>query len=41
MQDRRDDFGAHTRQRVDQDGIFHTEWPGNRQTHTTSGSSSA
>jgi len=41
IQAQRDFFGAHTYQRVDKDGVFHTEWPGNRQTRTTSGSYSA
>jgi 6-phosphogluconate dehydrogenase len=41
IQAQRDYFGAHTYQRTDKDGVFHTEWPGNRQTHTTSGSYSA
>jgi 6-phosphogluconate dehydrogenase len=41
IQAQRDFFGAHTYQRVDKDGVFHTEWPGNRVTQTTSGSYSA
>ena len=41
IQAQRDFFGAHTYQRVDKDGVFHTEWPGNRLTQTTSGSYSA
>ena len=41
IQAQRDFFGAHTYQRVDKEGVFHTEWPGNRLTQTTSGSYSA
>jgi len=31
IQGQRDYFGAHTYQRVDKPGIFHTEWPGQRR----------
>jgi 6-phosphogluconate dehydrogenase len=41
IQGQRDYFGAHTYQRVDKEGVFHTEWPFERQTHTTSGSYNA
>ncbi|HZO30856.1 MAG TPA: NADP-dependent phosphogluconate dehydrogenase [Chloroflexota bacterium] len=41
IQGQRDYFGAHTYQRVDKDGVFHTEWPFERQTRTTSGSYNA
>jgi 6-phosphogluconate dehydrogenase len=41
IQGQRDYFGAHTYQRTDKDGTFHTEWPFERQTHTTSGSYNA
>jgi 6-phosphogluconate dehydrogenase len=41
IQGQRDYFGAHTYQRVDRDGVFHTEWPFERQTRTTSGSYNA
>jgi len=41
IQGQRDYFGAHTYQRVDKEGTFHTEWPFERQTHTTSGSYNA
>jgi 6-phosphogluconate dehydrogenase len=41
IQGQRDYFGAHTYQRTDKDGVFHTEWPFERQTHTTSGSYNA
>ncbi|MCC6175517.1 MAG: NADP-dependent phosphogluconate dehydrogenase [Chloroflexi bacterium] len=41
IQAQRDYFGAHTYQRVDRPGVFHTEWPFERQTHTTSGSYNA
>ena len=30
LQAQRDYFGAHTYQRVDRDGVFHTEWSGTR-----------
>jgi 6-phosphogluconate dehydrogenase len=30
VQGQRDFFGAHTYQRVDKDGTFHTLWSGNR-----------
>ncbi len=30
IQGQRDFFGAHTYQRVDTDGVFHTEWSGDR-----------
>jgi 6-phosphogluconate dehydrogenase len=38
IQGQRDYFGAHTYQRTDKAGTFHTEWPFERQTSTTSGS---
>ncbi|MGE3272113.1 MAG: NADP-dependent phosphogluconate dehydrogenase [Chloroflexota bacterium] len=38
IQGQRDYFGAHTYQRTDKPGVFHTEWPFERQTRTTSGS---
>jgi 6-phosphogluconate dehydrogenase len=38
IQGQRDYFGAHTYQRTDKPGTFHTEWPFERQTSTTSGS---
>jgi 6-phosphogluconate dehydrogenase len=41
IQGQRDYFGAHTYQRTDKDGVFHTEWPFERQTRTTSGSYNA
>ena len=41
IQGQRDYFGAHTYQRTDKEGVFHTEWPFERQTHTTSGSYNA
>jgi 6-phosphogluconate dehydrogenase len=41
IQGQRDYFGAHTYQRTDKDGVFHTEWPFERATHTTSGSYNA
>jgi 6-phosphogluconate dehydrogenase len=41
IQGQRDYFGAHTYQRVDKDGVFHTEWPFERMTRTTSGSYNA
>jgi 6-phosphogluconate dehydrogenase len=41
IQGQRDFFGAHTYQRVDKEGVFHTEWPFERQTRTTSGSYNA
>jgi len=41
IQGQRDYFGAHTYQRVDKEGVFHTEWPFERATHTTSGSYNA
>ena len=33
IQGLRDYFGAHTYRRVDTDGIFHTEWAGDRREH--------
>jgi len=33
IQGLRDYFGAHTYRRVDRDGVFHTEWAGDRQEH--------
>ena len=33
IQGLRDYFGAHTYRRVDTDGVFHTEWAGDRQEH--------
>lgn len=30
IQAQRDFFGAHTYRRVDRDGVFHTEWSGDR-----------
>jgi len=41
IQGQRDYFGAHTYQRLDKEGVFHTEWPFERATHTTSGSYNA
>ena len=41
IQGQRDYFGAHTYQRTDKDGVFHTEWPFERATSTTSGSYNA
>jgi 6-phosphogluconate dehydrogenase len=41
IQGQRDYFGAHTYQRTDKEGVFHTEWPFERATHTTSGSYNA
>ena len=41
IQGQRDYFGAHTYQRTDKDGVFHTEWPFERATRTTSGSYNA
>jgi 6-phosphogluconate dehydrogenase len=41
IQGQRDYFGAHTYQRTDKEGVFHTEWPFERQTRTTSGSYNA
>jgi len=41
IQAQRDYFGAHTYQRTDKPGVFHTEWPFERQTRTTSGSYNA
>jgi 6-phosphogluconate dehydrogenase len=41
IQGQRDYFGAHTYERTDKPGVFHTEWPGSRQTKTSSGSYSA
>jgi 6-phosphogluconate dehydrogenase len=32
-QAQRDFFGAHTYRRLDRDGIFHTEWTAEAQTH--------
>ncbi|MGO2749770.1 MAG: hypothetical protein ACTIA6_06935, partial [Pseudoclavibacter sp.] len=29
-QGQRDFFGAHTYKRVDRDGVFHTDWSGDR-----------
>jgi 6-phosphogluconate dehydrogenase len=39
VQGQRDFFGAHTYQRVDKDGIFHTLWSGDRSEIETEGSS--
>ncbi|MCU1585194.1 MAG: gndA [Microbacteriaceae bacterium] len=39
IQGQRDFFGAHTYKRVDQDGIFHTLWSGDRTEIETAGSS--
>jgi 6-phosphogluconate dehydrogenase len=33
IQGLRDNFGAHTYRRVDQDGSFHTLWAGDRSEH--------
>jgi 6-phosphogluconate dehydrogenase len=33
IQGLRDYFGAHTYRRVDRDGVFHTEWSGDRREH--------
>lgn len=33
IQGQRDFFGAHTYGRVDRDGVFHTDWSGDRQEH--------
>ena len=33
IQGLRDNFGAHTYRRVDQDGTFHTEWSGDQKEH--------
>ena len=33
IQGLRDYFGAHTYRRVDRDGVFHTDWSGDRQEH--------
>ena len=33
IQAQRDFFGAHTYQRVDRPGVFHTDWSGDRQEH--------
>ena len=33
IQGLRDYFGAHTYRRVDKDGVFHTEWAGDRREH--------
>jgi 6-phosphogluconate dehydrogenase len=33
IQGLRDNFGAHTYRRVDQDGTFHTEWAGDKKEH--------
>jgi 6-phosphogluconate dehydrogenase len=41
IQGQRDYFGAHTYQRTDKEGVFHTEWPFERATNTTSGSYNA
>ncbi|MDQ2862309.1 MAG: NADP-dependent phosphogluconate dehydrogenase [Bacteroidota bacterium] len=38
IQAQRDFFGAHTYQRIDQDGIFHTEWETERETVSTKNS---
>ena len=38
IQGQRDYFGAHTYQRTDKPGTFHTKWPFESQTSTTSGS---
>jgi len=38
IQGQRDYFGAHTYQRTDKPGTFHTQWPFESQTSTTSGS---
>jgi 6-phosphogluconate dehydrogenase len=38
IQGQRDFFGAHTYRRVDKDGIFHTEWSGDRTEVETDGS---
>jgi 6-phosphogluconate dehydrogenase len=38
IQGQRDYFGAHTYERIDKPGTFHTEWPGSRQTKISSGS---
>ncbi|MCC7367936.1 MAG: NADP-dependent phosphogluconate dehydrogenase [Chloroflexi bacterium] len=38
IQGQRDYFGAHTYQRVDKPGVFHTEWPFEKQATVTSGS---
>ena len=35
IQAQRDFFGAHTYRRVDRDGIFHTDWSGDRREHRT------
>ncbi|MFF1605166.1 NADP-dependent phosphogluconate dehydrogenase [Streptomyces mirabilis] len=35
IQGQRDYFGAHTYQRTDQDGSFHTDWAGDRTEHRT------
>jgi 6-phosphogluconate dehydrogenase len=34
IQAQRDFFGAHTYRRTDRDGVFHTEWSGDRTEHT-------
>jgi 6-phosphogluconate dehydrogenase len=39
IQGQRDFFGAHTYQRVDRDGVFHTLWSGDRSEIATEGSS--
>jgi 6-phosphogluconate dehydrogenase len=39
VQGQRDFFGAHTYQRVDEDGVFHTLWSGDRSEIQTEGSS--
>jgi 6-phosphogluconate dehydrogenase len=39
VQGQRDFFGAHTYRRIDQDGIFHTLWSGDRTEIETEGSS--
>lgn len=31
VQAQRDFFGAHTYQRIDKEGVFHTDWSGNTQ----------
>ena len=33
VQGQRDFFGAHTYQRTDVDGVFHTEWAADRSEH--------
>ncbi len=35
IQAQRDFFGAHTYQRIDEDGIFHTEWETKPETVST------